>query len=55
MSLQLNGPLRKYKLNYLNSSQSAAIERNEMNKKQMLDGFWKYLQQKLFIKLLFLA
>ena len=40
---QLNGPLRNYKLNYLNSSRSDAAEKNEVKQKQLLDGFWKYL------------
>ena len=32
-SLQLNGPLRNYKLNYLNSSRSDTVERNEIKEK----------------------
>ena len=50
ISLQLNGPLRNYKSDYLNSSLSDAVERNEMKKKQLLNRFWKYLQQKHSIK-----
>ena len=38
MSLQLNGPLRNYRLNYLNSSRSDAVERNEM--KQKTTAWW---------------
>ena len=31
-------PLRNYKLNYLNGSQSDTVERNEMKQKQQFDG-----------------
>ena len=57
MSLQVNGPLRNYKLNYLNSSRSDATERNEMKRKSncLMDYGDTNNKSLLLIKFLFLA
>ena len=52
LSLQLNGPLRNYKLNYKNSSRSDAVERNEMKHKTTA---WWILEILITKALLFLV